>query len=104
MDKAPGHPGAVHYNIHSYDDPVHAPLGRRAADVYSGIAPAAVHALHMPSHIYFALGDYDRAGDLNARSFQAALERIKEKNIPYNGQAYHSLSWLLYSHLQGRQV
>ena len=104
MDKAPGHPGAVHYNIHSYDDPVHAPLGRRAADVYSGIAPAAVHALHMPSHIYFALGDYDRAGDLNARSFQAALERIKEKNIPYNGQAYHSLSWLVYSHLQGRQV
>ena len=101
MDKAPGHPGAVHYNIHSYDDPVHAPLGRRAADVYSEIAPAAVHALHMPSHIYFALGDYDRAGDLNARSFQAALERIKEKNIPYNGQAYHSLSWLVYSHLQG---
>ena len=101
IDKAPRHPGALHYNIHSYDDPVHAPLGRRAADVYSGIAPAAVHALHMPSHIYFALGDYDRAGDLNARSFQAALERIKEKNIPYNGQAYHSLSWLVYSHLQG---
>ena len=101
MDKAPAHPGALHYNIHSYDDPVHAPLGRRAADVYSEIAPAAVHALHMPSHIYFALGDYDRAGDLNARSFQAALARIREKNIPYNGQAYHSLSWLIYSHLQG---
>ena len=100
MDRAPGHPGVLHYNIHSYDDPVHAPLGRRAADVYSEVAPAAVHALHMPSHIYFALGDYERAGHLNARSFEAALERIKEKNLPYNGQAYHSLSWLLYSHLQ----
>lgn len=100
MDRAPGHPGVLHYNIHSYDDPVHAPLGRRAADVYSEVAPAAVHALHMPSHIYFALGDYERAGHLNARSFEAALERIKEKNLPYNGQAYHSLSWLLYSRLQ----
>ena len=100
MDRAPGHPGALHYNIHSYDDPVHAPLGLRAADVYSEIAPAAVHALHMPSHIYFALGDYERAGHLNARSFDAALERIEGKNVPYNGQAYHSLSWLIYSRLQ----
>ena len=100
MDRAPGHPGALHYNIHSYDDPVHAPLGRRAADAYSEVAPAAVHALHMPSHIYFALGDYERAGHLNARSFEAALERIDEKNLPYNGQAYHSLSWLIYSRLQ----
>ena len=100
MDRAPTHPGALHYNIHSYDDPVHAPLGRRAADAYSEVAPAAVHALHMPSHIYFALGDYERAGHLNARSFEAALERIDEKNLPYNGQAYHSLSWLIYSRLQ----
>ena len=100
MDRAPRHPGALHYNIHSYDDPVHAPLGLRAADAYSEVAPAAVHALHMPSHIYFALGDYERAGHLNARSFEAALERIREKNLPYNGQAYHSLSWLLYSRLQ----
>lgn len=100
MDRAPGHPGVLHYNIHSYDDPVHAPLGRRAADVYSEVAPAAVHALHMPSHIYFALGDYERAGHLNARSFEAALARIEEKNLAYNGQAYHSLSWLIYSRLQ----
>ena len=104
MDRAPGHPGVLHYNIHSYDDPVHAPLGRRAAEVYSEVAPAAVHALHMPSHIFFALGDYERAGDLNARSFEAALDRIREKNLPYNGQAYHSLSWLLYSRLQEGRI
>ena len=82
MDRAPRHPGALHYNIHSYDDPVHAPLGRRAADIYSGVAPAAVHALHMPSHIYFALGDYPRASDLNARSFQAALKTDRGKKRP----------------------
>ena len=27
----PRHPGVLHYLIHSYDDPVHAPLGMRAA-------------------------------------------------------------------------
>ena len=30
--KNPHHPGAAHYLIHSYDDPIHAPLGRRYAD------------------------------------------------------------------------
>ena len=48
----PEHPGAAHYLIHSYDDPVHAPLGLRAARLYAEIAPAAVHALHMPSHVF----------------------------------------------------
>jgi hypothetical protein len=31
--KNPQHPGASHYLIHSYDDPVHAPLGLRAASL-----------------------------------------------------------------------
>ena len=47
FDANPHHPGAVHYMIHSYDDPVHAPLGLRAARVYAKIAPAASHAQHM---------------------------------------------------------
>ena len=46
--KNPHHPGAAHYLIHSYDDPLHAPLGLRAARVYADIAPAAAHARHMP--------------------------------------------------------
>ena len=104
MDRAPRHPGVVHYNIHSYDDPIHAPLGLRAADVYSEIAPAAAHALHMPSHIYFALGDYQRASELNMRSFQASVERAEKKNVPYDIQSYHSLTWLVYSRLQENKV
>src|SRR5213593_4562360 len=43
FSKNPLHPGAVHYLIHCYDDPIHAPLGMRAARVYAKIAPAAGH-------------------------------------------------------------
>src|SRR5260370_5310921 len=50
------HPGLVHYLIHSYDDPAHAPLGLRAARIYAKIAPDAGHAQHMTSHIFLALG------------------------------------------------
>ena len=56
FDRNPEHPGVVHYLIHAYDDPTHAPLGLRAARVYARVAPAAHHALHMPSHIFVQLG------------------------------------------------
>ena len=52
----PGHPGAAHYTIHSFDDPEHASLGLDAALAYSRIAPDAAHAQHMTSHIFLALG------------------------------------------------
>ncbi len=56
LDRYPDHPGVAHYMIHSYDDPIHAPLGLRAARAYSGIAPDAAHAQHMTTHIFLALG------------------------------------------------
>ncbi|HTL04628.1 MAG TPA: hypothetical protein VL241_02700 [Gemmatimonadales bacterium] len=55
----PDHPGAVHYLIHSYDDPLHAPLGLAAARAYERIAPDAAHAQHMTTHIFLAMGMWD---------------------------------------------
>ena len=46
----PRHPGAVHYTIHAFDDPVHAPLALNAANVFDDIAPAVSHARHMPKN------------------------------------------------------
>jgi len=57
--KNPEHPGALHYTIHAFDDPVHAPLGLRAAREYSVIAAGADHAQHMTTHIFLALGMWD---------------------------------------------
>ena len=45
----PNHPGIAHYLIHTYDKPQLAQLGLPAARRYAPIAPAAPHALHMPS-------------------------------------------------------
>lgn len=87
----PRHPGAAHYLIHAYDDPIHAPLGLRPARVYAEIAPAAPHALHMPSHIFVALGMWNRAADSNLASWKAAKGGI---------HGYHALWWLQYAYLQ----
>jgi tetratricopeptide (TPR) repeat protein len=96
----PRHPGAVHYLIHSYDDPVHAPLGLRAARVYARIAPAAAHALHMPSHIFLALGMWDEVAASNEASWAASEERRRRLRLPLEERGYHALSWLAYAYLQ----
>lgn len=61
----PDHPGAAHYLIHAWDDPVHAHLGLAAARAYSGIAPDAAHAQHMTTHIFLALGMWDEVVSQN---------------------------------------
>jgi tetratricopeptide (TPR) repeat protein len=96
----PRHPGAAHYLIHSYDDPVHAPLGLRAARVYAQIALAASHAQHMISHIYVALGDWPESVDANVKAVEVAAERRARKGLGVDELNYHALQWLEYSYLQ----
>jgi tetratricopeptide (TPR) repeat protein len=88
----PDHPGVLHYMIHAYDDPIHAPLGLRAARRYAKVASSAPHALHMPSHIFVQLGMWEDAAKSNA----AAYALSKEWNQP----DMHSLHWLQYADLQ----
>jgi tetratricopeptide (TPR) repeat protein len=96
----PQHPGAAHYLIHAYDDPVHAPLGLRYADAYSKIAPSASHALHMPSHIYVAMGMWDEAAAINERSVKAADARREAKKLDVDQRGFHALLWLVYAYTQ----
>lgn len=98
--KNPQHPGAIHYLIHAYDDPVHAPLGLRAARVYGDVAGSASHAQHMPAHIFFALGMWDDAVAANQRSIAVADERVNRKGLGAEQRNYHSLLWLVYAYLQ----
>ena len=98
--KNPEHPGALHYAIHAYDDPVHAHLGLRMARRYDKVAAAAAHALHMPSHIYVALGMWKESVAANIASAKAADDRRARKNLPIEARGYHALWWLAYSHQQ----
>jgi tetratricopeptide (TPR) repeat protein len=95
LEKNPEHPGALHYAIHAYDDPVHAPLGLRAARTYAKVAPAAPHAQHMPSHIFVAMGMWEDAARSNEASWKAS-----QRSQPIEPGGYHALWWLQYAYLQ----
>jgi hypothetical protein len=93
------HPGVVHYLIHSYDDPTHAPLGLRAARLYAAVAPGSDHAHHMTSHIFIALADWRGTIDANVRAMEVVNRRRRAggKAPTFCG---HYNEWLHYSYLQ----
>jgi tetratricopeptide (TPR) repeat protein len=94
LRRNPEHPGAAHYVIHAFDDPVHAPLGLYAAKRYSEIAPAADHAQHMATHIFLALGMWPQVVSQNA----IAVGPDSAKWRPG-----HYTSWMHYGLLQEGQ-
>ncbi|MFK7774127.1 MAG: hypothetical protein AB8F94_18390 [Saprospiraceae bacterium] len=100
IDENPNHPGALHYLIHSYDDPGHAKLALSAANSYSKVAPDAEHALHMPSHIYVAMGMWDEVISSNIASYEASVARMKDKELDNDARGYHAFKWLMYGYLQ----
>jgi len=93
------HPGAAHFIIHSFDDPDHAILALPAAKVYAGIAPAAAHALHMPSHIFVQLGMWQDVVNSNIEAYAAAVATNKKLGLAEGREDFHTLSWLAYANL-----
>jgi len=84
----PQHPGVSHYLIHAYDYPPLADKGIDAARRYAGIAPAAPHARHMPSHIYSMVGLWEESIASNRSSLEIQRDY------------YHAMDFVMYAHLQ----
>jgi tetratricopeptide (TPR) repeat protein len=94
----PNHPGATHYIIHAFDDPVHAPLALDAAKVYAKIVPAVSHAVHMPTHIFIQHGMWNEVAHQNVRAFNVGRELYEPGDSP--GDMAHSGDWSQYGFLQ----
>lgn len=88
LAKNADHPGAIHYLIHSYDFPALATRGVPAAQRYASVAPAAPHALHMPSHIYSMLGMWEES-----------IKANRESLTIFKGYV-HAIDFMVYAHLQ----
>lgn len=97
----PDHPGALHYIIHADDIP-----GREREDLdvvrrYEQIAPENPHALHMPTHIYTRLGDWDGVIRGNLRAAAAALRYPAGEHGELVWDEFpHAIEYLIYADLQ----
>ena len=99
----PDHPGVAHYMIHAYDKPQLAQLGIPAARRYAQVAPAAPHALHMPSHIFARVGLWQDDINSNLASV-AATRKTAAMGMGGEGHQFHAMNFLFYAYMQsGRE-
>ena len=97
FQQEPNHPGLAHYIIHTYDVTLLAPKALVAATRYSGIAPDAPHALHMPSHTFTRVGHWQDSIDSNRAA--AAASRHEGQTA----EELHASDYEVYAYLQTAQ-
>ena len=97
----PDHPGAMHYLVHADDVPGRE---REQLDVvrkYDQLAPDNAHALHMPTHIYTRLGEWDAVVAGNLRAADAARAQPAGDRGQFVWDEFpHAVEYLVYGYLQ----
>src|SRR5688572_14677756 len=71
LARAPGHPGANHFYIHSIEASPTPDKALPMADRLRTLVPAAGHLVHMPAHVYMRTGRYDDASASNQQGATA---------------------------------
>ena len=96
------HPGAMHYMVHANDIAGREHDSPEIIRAYAASAPHNAHALHMPTHIYTRLGQWDAVVRGNLQAADAALEQPVENG---GGRLVwdefpHAVEYLVYAYLQ----
>jgi tetratricopeptide (TPR) repeat protein len=103
----PAHAGANHYYIHAVESSPTPERGVPSAQQLMGVVPWAGHIVHMPGHIWLALGDYEMAATVNERASEVDREYFAATNVegPYNMYYAHNLHFVAYARsMQGRRA
>ncbi|QLE57507.1 hypothetical protein [Nostoc sp. TCL26-01] len=81
LQQDPNHAGANHYYIHAVEASLHPERALESAKRLENLAPTAGHLVHMPSHIYFRVGDYLGAKRVNEKAIAQDVQYICHNQI-----------------------
>ena len=97
LQEHPDNAAANHYWIHALEASSHPEWALESAEKLGTLAPGSGHMVHMPGHIFYRVGDYERA----RQSFLAA-KRVDEDYMARQHVAFsndwnyaHNLSYLV---------
>ena len=97
----PEHPGAMHYLVHANDTPGREHESLDITRKYEQVAPNNPHALHMPTHIYTRIGDWQGVIAGNLRAADAALQYPAGDHGEFVWDEFpHAIEYLVYAYLQ----
>lgn len=93
----PEHAAVHHYWIHAAENGPHPEEALDSAEKLVKLAPNSGHMLHMPGHIYYRIGMYEKARAAFLTSFEFDLKYMRENKIhPINNWNYtHNLDYLV---------
>jgi tetratricopeptide (TPR) repeat protein len=97
LARDPTHPGANHLYIHAVEASRTPERALASADRLVALAPDAGHLVHMPSHIYWRVGFYDRAAEVNRQAIVSdeAFFALCGAGGPYSALYYpHNIHFL----------
>ena len=108
MAKDLSNPGVLHLHVHLIEASMEPERALVSADALEATVPIGGHIVHMPSHIYVRVGQYDKAIDNNLRSMQVDQQFAKiwgERPLPNLGtyplshkmHAGHALDFIRYA-------
>ena len=80
VKRNPDHPGACHFYIHAIEASPEARKALPCAQRLGSLMPGAGHLVHMPTHIYIKLGEWELAAEDNAHALHADEEFINERH------------------------
>jgi len=97
----PDHPGLMHYLVHANDVPTRERESLEITRKYDASAPDNPHALHMPTHIYTRLGEWDGVVNGNRRAAAAALAFPAGDRGQFVWDEFpHATEYIVYAFLQ----
>jgi hypothetical protein len=101
LDEEPTHPGAVHYLIHANDFDAREHGSLDVVRSYGSIAPRNAHALHMQTHIFVRLGEWEQVIAGNERAADAALlQKVGPVGDWVWDEFPHAIEYMVYAQLQ----
>lgn len=99
LRRDPNHAGANHLYIHAVESSSTPERGIPSAMRLMGTVPGAGHVVHMPGHIWMAVGEYETAADVNERAAEVDRRYFADTGYmsPYYPYYLHNISFIVYA-------
>jgi tetratricopeptide (TPR) repeat protein len=106
LRRNPDHPGANHYYIHAVEASKNPERALPSAMRLGSLMPGAGHIVHMPSHIFLRVGDYQQSATVNETASEVDkkyIERSGAKGVYPLMYYSHNLHFVSYARMmQGK--
>lgn len=90
LKRDPLHIGANHYYIHVIEASKHPEKALMSAYRLDDLIPEWGHMVHMPSHIYLLVGDYQKAAEANRKAVEADEKYVRQEGL----QGFYPLHYM----------